>query len=216
MLSGIKCLSITLLFCFAVAQAMGGAVLINTGGTVDLSSSIFLSNDASGSASEIVNLGGEVQCDPSQCLPVCTSCRREGTDWIWKALEEDDVDALPRSRVADRESTFSGLVLILLACALVALALLGVVVVWRRRPCAPSGAAEQETAGIEMRDGFLPLLDDNPERAAAPMLLPVEMRATEAPAQEPNVSFAALRSSPAPIFGIDTAMRIVLWSRGEA
>ena len=212
MLSGIKCLSITLLFCFAIAQAIGGAVLINTGGTVDLSSSIFLSNDASGSASEIVNLGGEVQCDPSQCLPVCTSCR-DTTDTL---LEEDDVDALPRSRVADRESTFSGLVLILLACALVALALLGVAAVWRRRPCAPSGAAEQETAGIEMRDGFLPLLDDNPERAAAPMLLPVEMSATEAPVQELNVSFATLRSSPAPVFGIDTEMRIVLWSRGEA
>ena len=188
-------------------------MLINTGGTVDLSSSIFLSNDASGSASDIVNLGGEVQCDPSQCLPVCTSCRRDTTGTL---LEEDDVDALPRSRVADRESTLPGLVLILLACALVALALLGVVAVWRRRPCAPSGAAEQETAGIEMRDGFLPLLDDNPERAAAPMLLPDEMSATEAPAQELNVSFAALRSSPAPVFGIDTAMRIVLWSRGEA
>ena len=131
-------------------------------------------------------------------------------------LEEDDVDALPRSRVADRESTFSGLVLILLACALVALALLGVVAVWRPRPCATSGAAEQETAGIEMRDGFLPLLDDNLERAVAPMLLPVEMSATEAPVQELNVSFAALRSSPATVFGIDTAMRIVLWSRGEA
>ena len=154
---------ITLLFCFAVAQAMGGAVLINTGGTVDLSSSIFLSNVASGSASEIVNLGGEVQCDPSQCLPVCTSCRRYTTDTL---LEEDDVDALPRSRVADRESTFSGLVLILLACALVALALLGVVAVWRPRPCATSGAAEQETAGIEMCDDFLPLLDDDSERAA--------------------------------------------------
>jgi len=213
MLSGIKCLSITLLFCFAVAQAMGGAVLINTGGTVDLSSSIFLSNDASGSASEIVNLGGEVQCDPSQCLPVCTSCRRNTTDTL---LEEDDVDALPRSRVAGRESTFSGLVLILLACALVALALFKAAAVWRRRPCATSGAAEQETAGIEMRDGFLPLLDDNLERAVAPMLLPVEMSATEAPVQELNVSFAALRSSPAPVFGIDTAMRIVLWSRGEA
>ena len=188
-------------------------MLINTGGTVDLSSSIFLSNDASGSASEIVSLGGEVQCDPSQCLPVCTSCRRNTTDTL---LEEDDVDALPRSRVADRESTFSGLVLFFLACALVALAILGVVAVWRRRPCATSGAAEQETAGIEMCDDFLPLLDDNPERAAAPMLLPVEMSATEAPAQELNVSFAALRSSPAPVFGIDTAMRIVLWSRGEA
>ena len=192
---------------------MGAAVLINTGGTVDLSSSIFLSNDASGSASEIVNLGGEVQCDPSQCLPVCTSCRRNTTDTL---LEEDDVDALPRSRVAGRESTFSGLVLILLACALVALALFKAAAVWRRRPCATSGAAEQETAGIEMRDGFLPLLDDNLERAVAPMLLPVEMSATEAPVQELNVSFAALRSSPAPVFGIDTAMRIVLWSRGEA
>ena len=212
MLSGIKCLSTTLLFCVAIAQAIGGAVLINTGGKVDLSSSIFLSNDANGSASGIVNLGGEVQCDPSQCLPVCTSCR-DTTDPL---LEEDDVDALPRSRVADRESTFSGLVLIRLACALVALALLGVVAVWRRRPCATSGAAEQQTTGIEMRDDFLPLLEDNAERAAAPMSLPVETSATDAPARELNVSFAALRSSPAPVFGIDTAMRIVLWSRGEA
>ena len=253
-------------------QTIGGAVLIDIRGAVDLSRSNFLSNEANGNASEIVNLGGEVRCDPAGCRPICTSCRNDAADTptslpttlptvpptvlptalptfsttpiITMPLEDGAVDELPPTRTASRESTFS-LTLIDLLGALAALVLLGGGAVWRRRRCAASGPAEQQTAGIEMVEmggGGLPteplLFDcmnvshvDDDERPAvqtqehedpssfllapAPLApLPVDPSLNEAPAQDLNMSFLALRSSPAPIFVVNTAMRIVLWSRG--
>jgi hypothetical protein len=250
-------------------QTIGGAVLIDIRGAVDLSHSNFLSNEANGNASGIVNLGGEVRCDPAGCRPMCTSCRNDAADTptslpttlptvpptvlptalptlsttpiITMPLEDDAVDELPPTRTASRESTFSLMLLDLLG-ALAALVLLGGVALWRRRRCAASGPAEQQMAGIEMGDGGLPteplFFDcmnvshvDGDERPAAqtqehedpssfllapaPLApLPVDPSLDEAPAQDLNMSFLALRSSPAPIFVVNTAMRIVLWSRG--
>ena len=224
-------------------------MLIDIRGAVDLLHSVFLSIEANGTASSgIVNLGGEVRCDPAECLPVCTSCRNDAADTptsLPTTLPAVPPAALPTalptpSPMASRESTFSVMPISLLS-ALAALVLGGGVAVWRRRRCATSGPVEQQTTGVEMGDGLPtePLLFDcmtvahvgDDERLAvqtqehedpssfssapAPLVpLGVDPSLDEAPAQDLNMSFLALRSSPAPIFVVDTAMRIVLWSRG--
>ena len=58
-------------------QAVGGAVLLYKEGMFDLlRSTTFQANFATNSTdgTGIVNLGGEVQCSPLGCLPVCTTC----------------------------------------------------------------------------------------------------------------------------------------------
>lgn len=111
-------------------------MFIDTGGTVGLSRSVFVSNDVIYYVSGISNLGGQVQCDPAECLPICTSCRDNATS-------EDFVDELPPTHRADIERT--SLAPVLFECALVTsmtLVLLVVVAVWRCRQCATSGPAE--------------------------------------------------------------------------
>jgi hypothetical protein len=205
-------------------------VFIDLGGTVGLSRSVFLSNDANGSTSGgIANLGGRVQCDPTECLPICTICRDRDA---MGTMEEGDVNGLARP--------------ILLVCALVALVILGGVTVLRHRHCVTRVPPERQATEIEM--GYEPLAEPllidsttvshsndsewptaeiealiagggNPTSSFSPASAPVAVtdpHLDEAPAQraELNMSFVALRSSPAPIFVVDTAMRFVLWSRG--
>ena len=56
-------------------QILGGAIVVCSGGVVDLAESVFESNYVKGTLSDsIVNLGGEVHCSIT-CLPVCTSCQ---------------------------------------------------------------------------------------------------------------------------------------------
>lgn len=123
-------------------------MFINIGGAVGLSHSVFVSNDANGSVSEgITNLGGRVQCDPTECLPICTSCRDDATPLSW----EDDVDELPPAHWDDKERTSLAPDLLVYALVTsVALALLAVVTVWRREQCAMSGPTEQQTTEVEM------------------------------------------------------------------
>ena len=125
-------------------------MFINIGGAVGLSHSVFVSNDANGSASEgITNLGGRVQCDPTECLPVCTSCR----DGATPLPLEYDVDELPPARWDDKERTSLAPDLLVYALVTsVALVLLVVVAVWRRGQCATSGPTEQQTTEVEMGD----------------------------------------------------------------
>lgn len=191
-------------------------MLIEVGGVIDLSHSVIV-------PTRITNLGGAVQCHPTECLPICTTCRDD------YSLMLDDVDELPRVRAA-HESTLS-LTPVLLVCALVTLALSGGSIVWRRRRhCATNSPVEQQPTGIEMHNGFPtePLLFDCASvahfdcaerptaRTSAPVLLSVHPSYNEAsdPGAALNISFGALRSSPAPIFVVDAAMQIVLWSRG--
>ena len=248
--SSSKCCVTIPLLSFALLQTIGGALLIDIHGAIDLLHSVFLSIEANGTASSgIVNLGGQVRCDPAECLRICTSCLHDAADTptsLPTTLPAVPPAALPTalptpSPTASRESTFS-LMPITLFSALAALVLWGGAAVWRRRRCATSGPVEQQTTEIEMGDGLPtePLLfdcmtvayvddderlavqtqeDEDPSSfsSASAQLAPlgVDPSLDEASAQDLSMSFLALRSSPAPIFVVDTAMRIVLWSRGS-
>jgi PAS domain-containing protein len=75
--------------------------------------------------------------------------------------------------------------------------------------------AAQAKAPLASRDGNPP--SSFSLASASSVSLTDNPRLDEAPAQhrELNMSFfVALRSSPAPIFVVDTEMQIVLWSRG--
>ena len=62
------------------AHLVGGAVLLHDGGVLDLFRSTFHDNFAAANSSNssdgvgIANRGGDVQCETTGCLPVCTRC----------------------------------------------------------------------------------------------------------------------------------------------
>jgi hypothetical protein len=141
-------------------QTLGGAIVVWSGGAVDLATSVFESNYVNGTVGEgIVNLGGGVHCASSACLPICTSCEHAHEDaplasptqvaqspspWPTQDVPKPS-SPFPSADAASGLSASSAPVLVAVLCTVssVTLVLLGGILVWRRRRHANSRVAEQ-------------------------------------------------------------------------
>ena len=179
---------------------IGGAVLVLDDAEIDLVNSLFESNydgsnyDASGVG--VVSLGGQVQCDVEDCLPVCTSCLRE-------TVSPSPHPAAPSTN----EENATVPTVIASTSALLVLVLVGLLTL-RHRLNATSVTCH---VGLEHAAASFELPDTISTLPLTRYLL--EDTSVHNP-PDPHVSFELLRVSRAAIFVVDRSLRVELWSAG--
>ena len=210
-------------------QTPGGAIVVSSGGVVDLAESVFESNYVNGTLSDsIVNLGGEVHCSIT-CLPVCTSCQHNDdgaaapspnptTQVVPKLLPFPTL--APKSSPAVPFPVSAPLFFAVSAVALVLL--LGAAIfclrhfwVWRYN--AASRAAEQRPPQGSGSCELLGCTTDKLIVDDSSGLDYVELEHAERWTQllDPVQVCTMMRASPAAVFVVNQAMRIILWSPGK-
>ena len=209
-------------------QALGGAVVVHSGGLVDLAASVFASNYVNGTdGNGIINLGGEVHCETT-CRPVCTLCQqvdRDAPSPNPTQLPPNPTQVIPNTPPFPSADTTSGFSAPSFAIAISAgaiailLTLLGCSILMVFRSCIKSRAAEQTS---QQEVGTFELLDcansGLPTRAANQLIVGSELDFIEPPekcTQLPVSICTMMRSSPAATFVVNRAMRIIIWSPGE-
>ena len=203
--------------CFA--QAVGGAALVHKDGHIVLLDSNFHANLAGNSSDGvgIVNLGGDVQCDAADCLPVCTECQLSSAPTKSPPTSHPTVAI----RAEMKGSSWSGSSRLASAFVGGGLAMLsaGIVVAWRRRTgryhCFAFDAITPVALGSESHEGRT-RADSNEQPLLRSDTRTAEPNSVERNAVELVPSSVMLRStlsgSPAPIFAIGSDLHIVLWS----
>ena len=221
------------------------ALSVLKGGFVDLLGSVFQSNVGNDHVDDgvgIVNSNGQVQCDVSiGCLPVCTVCRDEEVPTLPPTQPTAQITTMPtyrHSAAAGRTQWTDGWPVILFVFCLSALSVLVVVDVVRRccrlrfafklgRTTDQPGGEDYEEIGITSIE--LPRVDagvDMDDAAVEHGSANEEAALTNSPIRNeapfhtgnrvPFLPRSAIGSSPAPIFAIDSEMRVVSWSQGTA
>jgi hypothetical protein len=205
----------------------GAALLVHRGGIAYLVNSLFqfnVGNDTDDGVG-IMNLHGQVQCDPTiGCLPVCTVCQDEeapttmptyGT--IRTQTQESDGSAAP---------TFALVALSTLCFMIIALWLIWRCVgrpLWRRNFGRDANRPRGEgNEGVEVNLLRLPLLQIGDATAEHNSANEDALTTARSPNAEQlshtgnrvPLPWSAIGSSPAPIFVINREMRIVSWSQG--
>ena len=182
-------------------------MLVLGGGTVDLVSTLFESNyDAKGSGVGVVNLGGQVQCDVANCLPVCTRC----LDDDWETLS-------PTSRPAASPTNEQNATLPTVVASVSTLFVLVLVGLWTMRHRLNTATSVTCDDGLEQAPG--PGTFELPDTIRTQQTLTSHLldSSVETPPnpRDPHVSFALLRGSRAAIFVVDRSLRVELWSAGN-
>ena len=196
------------------AHLVGGAVLLHDGGVLDLFRSTFHDNFAAANSSNssdgvgIANRGGDVQCETSGCLPVCTRCPSPPPTpppAVFPIVFDHPAETRKWSWPVKSDSLVFGLVAIL-AIAMVP------VVVWARGhrsggcdsgPNADGGASVLPSN----QQSLLRLVDDDASCVSGSESMSVELVARSV--------LHSYESSPAPVFAVDReGMRVLLWSSG--
>lgn len=179
-------------------KAVGGAVLLHKGSTVDLMHSTFQANFAPNSTDDgvgFVNLGGVVRCEAvNDCLPICTACASSPPTPPPTPIPTP----APQSRAKWSLWPF-GVLLGVLGC-IVAWAV-GAVVVWRRAGGRCSFELNSHRGASELSSNQQSLLASNTEPESS-----LELVARSV--------IQSHETSPAPVFVVDGSMRLTLWSPG--
>ena len=207
-------------------QTIGGAVLVFTDGCISLSNSEFRTNSEENSTGGIgiVNRGGEVLCDVTGCLQVCTQCKDYPVPSAWPSSSPTMMPTVslhptlslpptPNPTVAERRETNNLVVLWLVVAGLALCMSIAVPAEWwrrtrRRRGLGPnSNHAAHAAERTALSSYRAPLLGQDATNNEPESLVSVEL-----------VGHAVLKTyelSLAPTFVVGCVdMRITIWSPG--
>ena len=220
-----------------------GSVFVSSAGRVDLINSVFQSNadrQAKDDSVAIMNMDGYIQCDAViGCLPVCTLCENE-TEYAPSAITQQPTQQpsamtqQPTQQPMVQNHTKLGGLSAASVVGLSAVCLFGSLGVffvgWQCRNskirAGQPGNGDTEMvqvellqlmANLEQSPATTTTTGDNKSPSSSANDHATTSRLDEEQEQAGNrasLAWSAIGQSPAPIFAVDSEMRIVAWSQG--
>lgn len=213
-----------------------GSMFVSSDGRVDLINSVFQSNvdrnvdrQGMGESVAIMNMDGYIQCDAVVgCLPVCTLCENDTEDAPSAITQQPTQQPVVQNHKKLGGLSAASVVGLLAVCLFGSL---GVVFVgWQCRNskirAGQPGNGDTEMvqvellqlmANLEQSPATTTTTGDNKSPSSSANDHATTSRLNEEQEQAGNrasLAWSAIGQSPAPIFAVDSEMRIVAWSQG--